>query len=324
MKKIASNCVGVFLFLTHCCSYAQSQPPDQWRPYANDVIAWFETSGQGWGSVVGDFDCQGMSAGVLQWNIGKGSLWETILKDIPVDQFRSAMPTYGDKFHAAFTASYGKPLDYVRAFQTFKNEQACDSGHRGAQWTTDGKKFSKEVANLMQTAVVRGKQEAAMKANVDAGWQYAQWWAASARGAGAAPTFRELLFFTDTLNFNGKWTEEANYQKVLVFRGQRSNAEVMTEILDYLKSDIPEQVQSMEAGENADLWRDRKVADDDLNLLCFAYLVATNLSPTHRGASQFRLNTLSRRGTIIFDDGYVNGTRKTFAYPPGAVSAAAK
>jgi hypothetical protein len=75
-----------------------------------------------------------------------------------------------------------------------------------------------------------------------------------------------------------------------------------------------------EAHRNADLWRDRKVTDDDLNLLCFAYLIATNTSPTHQGASQFRLNTLSRRGTIIFNDGYVNNTRKTFDYPSDAVA----
>jgi hypothetical protein len=231
MKTIIIRALGVVAFLTHCCSYAQSQPPDQWRPYANNVIAWFETSGAGWGSVVGDFDCQGMSAGALQWNIGKGSLWGTILKSMSVSEFRNSMPTYGDKFYAGLVSSNGKPLAYVRAFQTYKDEQACDSAHRGARWTPDGKKFAQEVASLMQAAAVKSRQEAAMKANVDAGWQYAQWWAASARGAGAVPTFRELLFFTDTLNFNGKWTQDANYQKVLALRGQRSNAEVMTEIV---------------------------------------------------------------------------------------------
>jgi hypothetical protein len=41
---------------------------------AFEVVVQFETSGKGWAKITGDFDRNGVSCGVLQWNIGRGSL----------------------------------------------------------------------------------------------------------------------------------------------------------------------------------------------------------------------------------------------------------
>lgn len=89
------------------------------------MVAWFETSGVGYGMVTLDFDCQGLSAGVLQWNVGKGSLWHKLLSKVPAETFAVFMPTYGPDFRAALAKSKAEGLEYVRGFQTFANKKSC-------------------------------------------------------------------------------------------------------------------------------------------------------------------------------------------------------
>ncbi|TBZ22538.1 hypothetical protein [Rhizobium leguminosarum] len=287
--------------------------PENWKQPAAEVVVWFETSGtSSWGSVTPDFDYQGMSAGAFQWNIGKGSLRDNILKDISKSVFEASMPVYGKKFHTALHDTTNVALEYVRGFQTFRRPDLCKKG-RGAEWTNDGKVFSQEISALMATKEVKAKQQKRIDADVKAGWEYASWWARAKRGPEASPTFVEVLFFTDTLNFNGEWKQLANYEKVKSFKGGRSNKEVLSQIATYLSSDIPDQLQIDEARKNTQLWGSINPTDDQTDLLAFSYLVAINLNK--EGAKQFRFNTISRRGTIIFNDGFVNGERKKFSYP---------
>lgn len=296
---------------------AIADPPDPWRSPAADTVAWFETSGVGYGMVTPDFDCQGLSAGVLQWNVGKGSLWNSLLKPVAESVFQAAMPVHGEDFRDALQKSKNERLSYVRNFQKFADSGTCDGNKRGAQWKGEaGKTFAKEVRALLQTPDVVVRQKAGLESKLDAGWNYAAWWATAKRGPNSTPTYLEFVTFTDTLNFNGRWTESANYALVKAMREGRTDADVRKEILDYLAAAPTGQYQRKEARNNAALWRDMPLNDEQLDLLCFAYLVATNI--TKEAAKPFKLNTLSRRGAIIFGDGWVNGTRKAFPAPSGS------
>lgn len=292
---------------------ALAGPPEAWRKPAADMVAWFETSGVGYGKVTPDFDCQGLSAGVLQWNVGKGSLWDKLLSKVPAETFAVSMPTYGADFRAALAKSKAEGLEYVRGFQTFANKKSCNGNVRKAAWSTDGVTFAKEVSTLLKSAPIVALQQTALNNKLDGGWQYAIWWAEAKRGAGATPTYLEFATFTDTLNFNGTWEEQANASLVEKFRKDRTNDDVLKEILDYLAAAPEGQYQRSEARKNAILWKDQSLDDEKLDLLVFAYLVATHLTKEH--AVPFKLNTISRRGAILFGGGWVNGEKVRFQSP---------
>ncbi|WP_155846287.1 hypothetical protein [Agrobacterium sp. 10MFCol1.1] len=292
---------------------ACAKPPEIWRKPAADMVAWFETSGVGYGKITPDFDCQGVSAGVLQWNVGKGSLWDELLSKVPAEEFIKTMPTYGKDFRVALTKPIEERLGYVRQFQTFANENSCNGNIRKAAWSAKGRDFSKELSALLKSAEVVDLQQKALDGKLNAGWEYATWWAQAKRGANASPTYLEFATFTDTLNFNGTWKDQANQVLVEAFRKDRTDAEVKKKILKFL-ADAPEgQYQRTEARKNAVLWKDAALSDEQLDLLVFAYLVATNLTKDH--AVPFKLNTVSRRGTILLGGGWVNGEHVKFKTP---------
>lgn len=305
--------VSVF-FEASIARAAENGLPDNWRDKAADVVAWFETSGEGYGKVTPDFDCQGMSAGALQWNVGKGSLWDNVLKAIPEGQFLSSMPNYGVDFRNALMAGRKTSLSFVQGLQTYANKNSCDGNERRAKWSqARGSTFAHEVKVLMTSDDVVRAQRSGMNRKLDSGWAYAKWWAEAARGTGAMPTYLEFLTFTDTLNFNGEWKREANWQKVQQFKAGRSDRAVLNEILNFLGAAPDGQYQRREARKNSELWRNADYSGGKLDLLCFAYLVAKNISK--EPAIPFRLNTISRRGAIIFSDGWVNGEQKRFPPP---------
>lgn len=301
------------LILVSSIPVKAAELPEKWKHLASNVVVWFETSGRDWGTITPDFDCQGMSAGAFQWNIGKGSLWSEVLSKVPSTQFQESMPTYGTEFRSALSKGRAAAMAYVRQFQVIRHPEICKGNRRGASWSSDGSKFAGEVASLMKSPPVRAIQQIAIDRETSAGWNYATWWARGRRGSEAAPTFVELVFFTDTKNFNGIWKNEANPAAVVAFRNGRTNEAVKKEILSYMTSETENQFGVDDSIRNAQLWSSIDASDEQIDLLTFAYLVATNIAKEE--AKQFRLMTLSRRGTIIFNDGWVNGERKKFLYP---------
>jgi hypothetical protein len=77
-------------------------------------------------------------------------------------------------------------------------------------------------------------------------------------------------------------------------------------------------LQIWEADQNVALWQNRPVTTDELDLFLHAYLIAKHITKISHDKDkpdpiQFRLNALSRAGTVIFNDGYVNKTHKSFS-----------
>jgi hypothetical protein len=304
------------LLQSNAASAQTPKMPPEWQEPAQDMLSYFETSGQGWGAVTNDFDCQGVSVGVLQWNVGRKSFQAQILAHIDRTVVLSKMPTYGQEFLAAYDLGGTKLLDYVRTFQTYKDDTSCDSSKRKAKWTEKGRAFRSELKALLESDAAVLLQRSAMDEQVANGWKAAIWWATSKYGAGVAPSFTEFAFFLDTVNFNGPdwWRKDASFAEVCKLRVGANSDTLFKTVLDYLGSELPNQVQEKEAGKNVALWTARTPGADELDLVLVSYLISKNIGSAH--AVQFKKNVISRRGTIIFNDGWVNGERKSFLLPP--------
>jgi hypothetical protein len=70
---------------------------DTWLETALRLTGNFETNGDPFAQAAGDFDGQGISMGVLQWNLGQDTL-QKLVKRAGRDAVLAAMPIYGAKF----------------------------------------------------------------------------------------------------------------------------------------------------------------------------------------------------------------------------------
>ncbi|SUJ26799.1 Uncharacterised protein [Sphingobacterium spiritivorum] len=104
------------------------------------------------------------------------------------------------------------------------------------------------------------------------------------------------------------------YKDVVEFKKRlSSNKTINDSICNWLANPMPHYDQKNEAVKNSLLWRDL-LNDSNVDLFVISYLRALySNGSTPKG--RFKANVLSRRGTIIFNKGYVNGTDKlkTFA-----------
>lgn len=284
--------------------------PEEWKKPALEVVGWFETKSNSWGEVSTDFDCQGVSAGILQWNIGKGGLGR-LLNSFTTDDIRRYMPTYGDPFVASVNESKEAGLKFVRSLQRYKNVNSCNGNVRGASWTQQGKVFQQELSSLMSSQEGIKIQIKAADGDAARAWGLAVEWSVAKRNT-SSPTFREFVFFYDTLNFNGTfWKSIASYQKVSQLKTALGADRAYREAIDWLQNESSKKYyQEWEASRNAELWRSKTPTEDESDLILQAYLLARSI--TKKSAIPFRLLVLSRRGTIVFNDGYVNRTHKTF------------
>src|SRR3954447_15251710 len=86
-----------------------------WIEIALRVTGHFEDSNDPLAGVSGDFDGMGISLGVLQWNIGSGSL-QPLVQGIGKAEILEHMPTYGQDLWAACNTSIPNGLAIVRGW----------------------------------------------------------------------------------------------------------------------------------------------------------------------------------------------------------------
>jgi hypothetical protein len=91
----------------------------EWLKTALEVTGGFETDGNPWAGISNDFDGQGISCGILQQNIGQGSL-QPLVKACGQEAVLKYMPTYGNELWTACHQSIAKGLQTVRAWQPNK------------------------------------------------------------------------------------------------------------------------------------------------------------------------------------------------------------
>src|SRR5690349_2503801 len=83
------------------------------------VTGRFETTGNPWAGVTNDFDNMGISCGILQWNIGMGSL-QPLVKNCGNAAVLKYMPVHGGQLWTACQGSVANGLQIVRAWQPNK------------------------------------------------------------------------------------------------------------------------------------------------------------------------------------------------------------
>lgn len=303
------------------CTTPSAGVPGAWRQPAAEIVSAFEMGGaQGWGSVIGDFDCQGASAGLMQWNFGKGSLHGRLRAIREADQtaYDSALGDFAFPLWAAISADHAsgastQALDYVRRLQRYDDEASCTAVKRGARWTPQGIDFRDRLSALMASPPGIDAQQARIFQHQDIAWGYATWWASTnPQRVGQPLTLREFVFFADTLTFHGcSFYNSIAYDRVAAFKAKHGSGALKV-IVDYLKShpDV-EQVQREEALKNATLWAGKTPTATELDLLIVGYLIATSIKAAP-ASSQFRFNTIGRRGAVALNDGWVNGRRQSF------------
>lgn len=183
-----------------------SPPPAEESDTIWEAIRVFEGAAH---TVSGDFDCQGMSVGVAQWNLGKSftSVAE-IVASVPPATRRSLMPTHGPLFEQALAAGQAATMAFVRSLQTIVDPQSCDANKRLARWNSGGKVFVLELGKVLALPESIATQHRLRRDVFKHGKIHAVRWAKALRGAASEPTLKEIAYFVDMQNFNGGGLEK--------------------------------------------------------------------------------------------------------------------
>src|SRR5262245_42346123 len=118
----------------------------------------------------------------------------------------------------------------------------------------------------------------------------------------AEPGLSEFTVFLDTLVFNGGMAG-LDYTSVTQYKATHSNENDVAVICDWLASASEPMYQWREARKNAELWREKHFGRNALDLFILSYLRAQK---AQGDSGKFKANVLSRRDTIILNDGWVN------------------
>lgn len=304
MLKNFSRWLLAFSLAVPC--YAASEPLHSKSDDIWEALKIFEGD---FNKVSGDFDCQGMSIGTGQWNIGKSKdAVSKIIASIPKEQLASTMPVFGQRLVQALAAPKEDALKFVQSLQTYANSVTCDAKTRRAQWTDEGKIFVRELSRALATESSRKTQRRLQQGIFKVALQDATRWADSARGPGAMPTNREIAYFLDMRIFHGRGLSNFG------FASQPLSAEVRlscaSETLRYLKEANDDFLLHKKAARrNAEYLKPDSLEQGDRDLFCLSHMVAKKLNA--EAARQFRLTTINRRSAILFGSAYYSDEDKT-------------
>jgi hypothetical protein len=252
-------------------------PPPDWLQTALAITGGFETSGDPFAAVAGDFDGQGLSCGVLQWNIGQGTL-QTLAKAAGADAILTHMPIHGASFQAAIESPLPVALAFVRRWQT------------GGVLRADVKH---ELAQFCACPAMRAQQILAARSLADAAWTDMEIWE-TARGG--VPERRSFCWFFDLHTQNGG-TKAISLAEVRQFMAQTDE----TDICAWLAARDRTQMGYRDCHKNAVLWREA-APGRDRELFALSYLRALRCAGPSQGVM------MNRKGTLAQGRGWVNAT----------------
>jgi hypothetical protein len=245
------------------------------------LVGRFENGGKdAYAGVSGDFDGMGISCGVLQWNIGQGSLQPLVTKTGRPNVLLT-MPTLGPAMWQACTGSIASGLAVVRSWQNGSKLSAIARA---------------ELAALMGSAPMRAAQDEKIMAvaNTADGWA-AQW--AAARGTGVRTT-QELAWFFDIATQNGNM-KGMGFAEVSALKQHATPDRVDDLICDWLLSLGSGFAGIADCHKNAGLWRN-SVSGAALDLLVLAYL------RSQKSTLRWRGDVMNRKGTLAVRKGFVH------------------
>lgn len=248
-----------------------------WLERALTITGDFETAGDPWTAVTGDFDGMGISCGPQQVNIGSGSL-QPLVKACGEALVMQAMPTLGAEMWAAAHASIPEGLRIVRRWQS------------GATLSATA---AREIAALLDTKAMRTGMRDRAARNGETALAMAQDW------TGGAADLRTFCWFFDLVTQNGglKGLTRADVEQ---FKAQAGEGRADDLICDFLEHRPIQSGHDRDAQKNAALWRNA-VEGARLDLLVLSHLRAGLSRP------EFRHVVLNRKGTLAVGKGRVNG-----------------
>jgi hypothetical protein len=265
------------------------QQEDDWLVAAVTITPGFETSGDPYQGVSGDFDGMGISCGALQWNIGKNSL-QPMAKGAGEAVVRRTMPVLGGQMWQACSGTVSSGLAIVRGLQWQKNTKLTPLGRS-------------ELRALMGSPEMRIQQDLVIAKKADRAYELAADWATQRDGT--VPSRRLLCWFFDMVTQNGGM-EGVTPTSVKKFIDTNNPDRVDDLICDFLVSRSGNSGHINDAHKNALLWRN--AADGEkLELLCMSYLRSQTALP------KWSHVVLNRKGAIAMGKGWVNSSLHDFS-----------
>jgi hypothetical protein len=248
------------------------------------ITGHFEDSADPLAAVSGNFDGQGISLGVLQWNIGSNSL-QPIVRYLGKAAVISTMPNFGQDLWNACNTTITEGLSIVRAWQP--NNKLPDACY------DELKKFVRD--NPFQT-----RQLTVARTVGNTAWNTAGDWAAK-RGVNAVSK-RDFCWFYDIYTQNGglKSLTVKNVNDFIANHGANS-AESL--ICDWLAARQDDNHGAIDSRKNASLWRDG-VGDGSLFLFVASYL------RIQQSNKLWQSDAMNRKGTIVVGTGWVHGEQQ--------------
>ncbi|WP_371424573.1 peptidoglycan-binding domain 1 protein [Tardiphaga sp.] len=259
-----------------------SSPAPEWIETALKVTGHFEDSSDPMGAVSGDFDEMGISLGVLQWNIGSGSL-QPLVRKIGRARVIATMPVYGGELWGACNSAVPQGLAIVRGWQVGDKLRPPVKAELKA--FTHGASFVEQ-----QVAAANHVAQRAM--------DMAEAWALE---DGEVVDKWLFCWFFDLITQNGG-LKSVTHASVVSFIGATGTTAVDDVICDWLASRTSRDAGFRDSHRNADLWRD-KVPDERLKLFVASYMRALESRTEYRG------DTLNRKATIALGEGWVHVER---------------
>lgn len=260
--------------------------PD-WIKTALEVTGHFENSTEPMAGVTGDFDQQGISVGVLQWNIGCGSL-QPLVKRVGREQVKNFMPVYGDALWEACTTTIPKGLSVVRSWQS------------GAALQTP---VLMELRHFAGSAPFVAQQVSAAQDVAQRAFVRAEAWCAE--GGEQMPSKKLFCWFFDLLTQNGG-LKTVTRTSVRNFITQLGSTGCVDFVCNWLKTVGPSSAGRADARKNADLWKG-SVPAENIELFAASYL-RCRLSVV-----AYQVDVMNRKGTIALGDGWCHGERHRLA-----------
>jgi hypothetical protein len=254
---------------------------DDWKKTAMLLTGHFEDSSDPWAAVSGADDGEGLSLGVLQWNIGQGTL-QPLVAGMDRAAVLAAMPIYGAELWEACTAPIPRELEIVRSWQ---QGPSLLPGVR------------QELKTLARIPAFIDRQLAAASVMTERAWAGAVDWA---QGSGsAAPSLREFCWMFDIVTQNGG-LKSVTPELARGFIDSHGTEDTGPLILDWLDARDAAESGYKDARKNATLWRNA-LGRPKLMLMAASYLRAG------LARRQFRADVLNRKGTIVMGAGWLHG-----------------
>jgi hypothetical protein len=289
---------------------AQSQYP-QYAPKeilipAIAVVSHFENgSGDPYLGITLDFDGQGLSLGLLQWNINQRSL-QPLVRNLGKANVLKTMPTYGEDFWNACTSSKDEGLRIVRKWQNIT--LATKQHDRSAHWKPEYLEVKQELLALLGSKTMRALQDDQAKVDSEQAWKEACNWAQAQRGRGELPTNREFTAFLDTIAHSGGMAG-LSHRDVLRWRRYHASYKHPSQLAsNWLYLIHKPQWQVADANKNSEIWQTTFPEQyEDLMLLCWL-----RAQESYGSWGYAQGVALCRRGTILANNGWVNGQPQSF------------